>query len=149
MWTLFNETQEPTPPKRVFVDVTGDLFHFGHVEFFKRAKSLGGPDAKLIVGVHDDEACEKYKRKPIMTHDERCRSVKTCSLVDEVIENSPIGITRDFIQKHSIDLVVHGDDICDSLLGQYAVPMELGIMEFVGYTPGISTSEIISRINTM
>ena len=52
----------------MYVDVVGDLFHYGHVEFFRRARDLG--DA-LVVGVHSDATAESYKRVPVMTMDSR------------------------------------------------------------------------------
>ena len=46
--------------KRKVVFVTGvyDLFHYGHVRFLKEAKKFGD---FLLVGVHTDEAVNKYK----------------------------------------------------------------------------------------
>ena len=41
----------------IYVDMIGDLFHYGHVEFLKNARKLGD---KLIVGVHSDETNKKY-----------------------------------------------------------------------------------------
>lgn len=147
MWMLFEEKEidETKSPTRIFVDVTCDLFHYGHVNFFKKVKEYL-PNVYLIVGVHPDSDCEAYKRKPIMNHAERCESVRNCKYVDEVVENSPIGVTEQFIKDHQIDLVIHGDDIDTDSLEQYSVPIELGIMRYVSYTPGISTSEIIQRV---
>lgn len=49
----FSEGREPEPgDKVVYVDGTFDLFHVGHIEFLKRAKSLGN---YLLVGIHDDQ----------------------------------------------------------------------------------------------
>ena len=131
-------------PIRVYVDVVGDLFHAGHVQFFEKAKAHGD---YLIVGVHGDEACTEYKRRPILTLEERCTAIRACRVVDEVIPNSPIGITEEWIQKHDIDLVIHGDDFTEEKKqSQYAVPIKMGIFRTVPYTPGISTTEILDRI---
>lgn len=133
-------------PIRVYVDVVGDLFHAGHVQFFKQAKEYGDI---LIVGIHGDEACISYKREPILTLEERATSIKACRYVDEVILNSPIGITEEWIKEHNIDLVIHGDDFTEEKKNsQYAVPIRLGIFRTVPYTEGISTTEIISRIQS-
>lgn len=133
-------------PVRVYVDVVGDLFHAGHVQFFQKAKAHGD---YLIVGVHGDEACREYKRRPILTLEERCIAIEACRFVDEVIPNSPIGITEEWIRKHGIDLVIHGDDFTEEKkLSQYAVPIKMGIFITVPYTPGISTTEILNRIQS-
>lgn len=133
-------------PIRVYVDVVGDLFHAGHIQFFQKAKEHGD---YLIVGIHGDEACASYKREPILSLEERATAIKACRYVDEVILNSPIGITEKWIKDHDIDLVIHGDDFSEEKKNsQYAVPIRLGIFRTVPYTSGISTTEIISRIQS-
>jgi len=133
-------------PIRVYVDVVGDLFHSGHVQFFQKAKAHGN---YLIVGVHGDDACTKYKRLPILTLQERCTSIRGCRWVDEVIPDAPIGITEEWIKKHNIDIVVHGDDFDEEKKqSQYAVPIKMGIFRTTPYTPGISTTEILNRIRS-
>ena len=45
--------------KIIYVDMVGDLFHYGHVEILRRAKEKGD---KLIVRIHSDETVMEYKR---------------------------------------------------------------------------------------
>jgi len=136
----------PKPKKVVYADITGDLFHAGHVAFLKKAKALGD---HLIVGIITDEHVETYKRRPVLSVKDRAAVVRGCKYVDEVIEGvSPI-CTKEWIAKKGIDVVVHGDDFNpkDPLtLEQYGAAMEAGIFQTVPYTPGISTSDIINRI---
>lgn len=131
-------------PVRVYVDVVGDLFHAGHVEFFKKAKAEGD---YLIVGIHGDDACADYKRRPILSIQERKTIIEACRYVDEVIVNSPIGINEEWMKEHNIDLVIHGDDFNEKRIAeQYSVPHKMGKFKTVPYTEGISTTEIIERI---
>ena len=58
--------------------------------------------------------------------------LRHCKIVDEVIENPPLVITKDFIQNNSIDLVVHADDSKQEVF--FKIPIELGIMKYVPYT---------------
>lgn len=133
-------------PVRVYVDVVADLFHAGHVEFFKKAKACGD---YLIVGVLADDVVEEYKRTPILSLDERVRAVESCRYVDEVIIAPPLRLTEEMVQKYQIDCVVHGDDFNKATLqDQYGVSLKMGIFRTVPYTPGISTTEIINRIVT-
>jgi len=129
--------------KRVYVDIVGDLFHLGHVSLFKKARGLGD---YLIVGVHSDEDVAFYKRRPVLLLEERSKVIKSCRYVDEVIENAPLVITEEFINEHNISYVVHGDDVSDEVKRQHKIPYSLGIVKYVPYTPGISTTEIIERI---
>jgi glycerol-3-phosphate cytidylyltransferase-like family protein len=46
-----------------------------------------------------------------MNEDERVECVSHCRYVDEVISNSPWCLTQEFIDKHQIDYVTHGEDL--------------------------------------
>ncbi len=124
--------------------MVADLFHYGHMNFLKQAKSHGD---FLLVGVHADDDVMVYKRRPIMTMAERVASVEHCKHVDEVVPNAPIEINREWIEKHNIDLVMHGDDFSSELEQLcYKAPMEMGIYRTIGYSEGISTTDLIARI---
>jgi len=124
--------------------MVADLFHYGHVNFLKQAKSHGD---FLLVGIHADETVESYKRTPILTMEERIASVSGCRYVDEVIPNAPLEITREWIEKNQIELIIHGDDVAPEVRDTwYKVPIKMGIYQSVSYTEGISTTELIARI---
>lgn len=130
---------------RVYVDIVGDLFHAGHVEFLKKAKSFGD---YLIVGVLGDETVEEYKRRPVIDLEDRVKMIKACKYVDEVVVAPPLRLTMEMVQQLQISYVVHGDDFNKDLLeDQYGVALKLGIFRTVPYTPGISTTDIIRRIS--
>ena len=123
--------------------MVADLFHYGHIEFLRKARALGD---HLLVGIWCDEAVQTYKWKPILSMEERIASVAGCRYVDEVVPDAPWFIDRAWIEKHKIDLVVHGDDYSQEQLESiYNVPISMGIFRTVPYTPGISTFEIIRR----
>ena len=131
-------------PVRVYVDIVGDLFHAGHVEFFKKARAFGD---YLIVGVLADDVVEEYKREPILTLAERVAVIQACKYVDEVIVAPPLRLTEEMVQRLHISYVVHGDDFNKDLLeDQYGVALRFGIFRTVPYTPGISSTAIIQRI---
>lgn len=129
---------------RVYADMVGDLFHHGHVEFLRLARELGD---ELVVGVHSDATAASYKRPPVMTMEERIGVVAACRHVDDVIPDAPLLVSEDWIARHGIDLVVHGDDLDnEAMMSMYRVPEAMGILRTVPYTPGISTSEILRRL---
>jgi cytidyltransferase-like protein len=132
--------------RKIYVDMVGDLFHRGHVELLRTARALGD---YLIVGVLSDEVAATYKRAPVMTMDERISVIEACRFVDEVIPNAPDIVTSAFLEAHDIALVVHGDDVSDAALASvYGDPLREGKLRLVAYTPGISTTDIIRRIQT-
>jgi cytidyltransferase-like protein len=125
--------------------MVADLFHYGHVNFLRQARKHGD---YLLVGVHADETVMSYKGRPILTMEERVASVEGCRYVDEVVSNAPLNIDRAWIEQHNIDLIVHGDDFSSEMEELcYKTPIEMGIYRSVGYTAGISTTEIIARIS--
>ena len=132
---------------RVYADGVYDLFHYGHVESLRKARNLGD---YLLVGVAEDgEQLEAFKRKPILTLEERIAAVSGCRYVDEVLAlpGTDYFIDRAWIELHDIDLVVHGDDLTQKQIEYYyKVPIELGIFRKLPYTRSISTSDIIRRI---
>ena len=126
--------------------MVADLFHYGHVNFLRQA-SLHGEF--LLVGIHADETVESYKRRPILSMKERIASVEGCRYVDEVVPDAPLEITREWIDKHKIDLIMHGDDVDPEVRDRwYGVPIEMDIYRSVRYTEGISTTELISRVKS-
>ena len=123
--------------------MVADLFHYGHIEFLKNASAFGD---HLLVGVCSDEAVRANKRDPILKMEERVASVAGCRYVDEVVPDAPWIMDAAWIEKHRIDLVVHGDDYSQDQIDRiYDVPISMGIFRTVLYTPGISTTEIIRR----
>ena len=129
--------------KIVYVDMVGDLFHYGHVEILRRAKEKGD---KLIVGVHSDETVMEYKRKPICNMKERIDVIKACKYVDEIIPDAPFRVSSSFIKEHNISLIIAGDDHTkEELQSMYGEVMN--IVELVPFTKGISTTLILMRVN--
>ena len=129
--------------------MVGDLWHAGHASFCERVRLLGatlGGEVTLVVGITNDEEAGPYKRKPILSNDERCASARACKFVDEVIPRAPLVTSAEFMQQHHIDYVVHGDDYTvDQVRKYYAAAIDTGRYKTVPYTPGISTSDLIRR----
>ena len=78
--------------------------------------------------------------------DERVGLVGTCRYVDEVIPNAPLKITEEFLIDNEINLVVHGNDMDEFMNDCYKLPISKGIMRFVPYEQGVSTTQIINRV---
>lgn len=130
--------------KRVYTCLVGDLFHSGHVNFLRQAKAEGD---HLIVGVCSDEDCAYYKRRTIMTMEERAAVIEACRYVDEIILAPPSVVPQEFLDLHRIDLLVHADDVTENQLRHFYGPaMVQGKYKSLPYTKGVSTTEIIKRV---
>ena len=130
-------------PCTVYADGVFDMFHPGHIAFLKKARALGGAGAELLVGVVADEDTG-HKRQPVMSFAERLTMVQHCTEVARVVDRAPLYITGEFIDENGIDLVVHADD--DRQEYFYRAALERGIMRYVPYTKGVSTTGLIERI---
>jgi len=146
----FSEGREPKPnDKIVYIDGTYDLFHVGHSDILKLAKSMGD---YLLVGVHDDKTVNQIKQSnfPIMNLHERVLSVLSCKYADEVLIGAPYSVTQEMIQNLKISIVVHGSAgaLVPDLDGQdpYRVPKQLGIFKTIESPTSLLTTDIIQRI---
>lgn len=135
---------------------TFDLFHAGHAAFLKRCRRLVGVDGEVIVGLNTDEFAESYKRRPTIGFGDRMTVLYACRYVDVVLPNDqPNGSAREFIYAVEPDIVAATMDYHPSngknWFAQIGVPEawfdEQGIrIEWIPYTQGVSSSEIMSRL---
>ncbi|CAL1698065.1 unnamed protein product [Somion occarium] len=106
------------------------------------------PGVYLLVGVNSDLQCAQHKSRTVMTHAERCESVRHCRWVDEVVPDAPWVITEEFLQKYEIDYVAHDQDPYGSAGHDdvYAYCKTQGKFLPTLRTPGISTSDLLARL---
>lgn len=137
--------------RNVYCDGVYDLCHIGHKTLFRNALMFGN---RLFVGVVGDEDASGYKRPPIMTHDERCAEVEGCKSVTKVIRNSPcFGLTKEFLDYHQIHVVAFGEEYLERYPNPdddpyYSIPRKMGIARPLPRTKGLSTSDLIKRIQS-
>ena len=129
----------------VYAEGVWDLFHAGHVEFFRQARLLGD---RLVVGLMSDADAASYKPRPIMTFAERLAVVRACRHVDRVLEEpAPLQTTRAFLDSIGADFCCHGDDMDEAELARwYGDLMPAGRLRVVRYTPSVSSRSIIERV---
>lgn len=134
---------------RVYMDGVFDLFHRGHLEAIKKVRNDAGIDGTVIIGVVSDMDANSYKRWPIIKEDDRVEIVSNIKDVDEVIFPCPMSVTKEFIDKHQIDLVVHGfadDNDFNNQKEFFKEIIDLGKFKVQEYYKGSSTTEIIKKI---
>lgn len=129
---------------RVLVTMSGDLFHYGHVNLLKNIKN-DYPESMIILGLHNDEDITNYKRKPILNFFERKSVIESCKYVDELFE-CPLNITKELIRDKKIDLIVHGHPVSEHEKYRFLWENNEDMFKRYDYTEGISTTEIIDRV---
>lgn len=137
---------------RVYMDGVFDLFHRGHLEAIKKVRNDAGIDGTVIIGVVSDMDANSYKRWPIIKEDDRVEIVSNIKDVDEVIFPCPMSVTKEFIDKHQIDLVVHGfadDNDFNKQKEFFKEIIDLGKFKVQEYYKGSSTTEIIKKIKKL
>lgn len=91
--------------KKVYVGMSADIIHHGHLNIINEAAKLG----TVTVGLLTDAAIASYKRLPFLSYEHRAIVVSNIKGVDKVIPQT----TLDYIpnlEKIRPDYVVHGDD---------------------------------------
>jgi len=130
-----------------YTDVVADLFHYGHLNYFKAIYDMKKEGDIFIVGVHNDEVTLSYKRTPVLTMEERIKVLEGCKYIDKIIPNSPITKTKEYIDLHKIDIIFTPSNRTDDEIKlMLEVPYKLGIIRRIPYTSSISTTDIIKRI---
>jgi len=117
-------------------------------EWPTREKPLTFDEAKTGTQASSDEQTHKLKGFTVMTDEERYEALRHCRYVDEIVPGPPWIVTPEFIKEHKIDFVAH-DDLPYNSAGQediYKFVKEAGQFAPTQRTPGISTSDLITRI---
>ena len=129
--------------KKVYVAMSADLIHPGHLNIIKKASTLG----EVTIGLLTDEAIASYKRLPYLEFDQRKQIVENIKGVHKVISQETLDY-RPNLLKIMPDFVVHGDDwkegIQSTTRSQVAETIKKwgGELIEVPYTPGISSTKI-------
>lgn len=129
--------------KKVYVGMSADLIHPGHLNILKVASELG----RVSVGVLTDSAIASYKRVPYMNYEQRAEIVSNLKTVHEVIPQQTLDYT-DNLKALKPDFVVHGDDWKDGIQQQTRQIVIDTLSEWGGklvevpYTQGISSTAL-------
>jgi phosphoenolpyruvate phosphomutase / 2-hydroxyethylphosphonate cytidylyltransferase len=89
----------------VYVGMSADIIHNGHINILKIAQKYG----KVIVGLLTDEAIASYKRTPLMNYNQRKIIVENIVGVSEVLPQETLDYTPNLL-KIKPNYLVHGDD---------------------------------------
>ena len=91
--------------KKVYVAVSTDIVHGGHIALIKNAATLGD----VIIGLFTDEAVASYKRYPLLDYNERKKIFEDLKEVKEIVPQTTLSFKENLL-KYKPDYVVHGDN---------------------------------------
>ncbi len=133
--------------KKVYVGMSADLIHPGHLNIIKEAKKLGN----VIIGLLTDKAIASYKRLPALKYEQRKIIVESIKGVSEVIPQHELDYTPN-LRQIKPDFVVHGDDWKKGVQQQTRQKVIDTLKEWGGqlhevpYTQGISSTQLNQSI---
>ena len=91
--------------KKVYVAMSADLIHPGHLNIIKEATKYG----EITIGLLTDQAIASYKRLPHMSYEQRKIVVENIKGVAEVVPQETLDYVPN-LRRLKPDFVVHGDD---------------------------------------
>jgi phosphoenolpyruvate phosphomutase len=133
--------------KTVYVGMSADIIHHGHLNIINEAKMLG----KVIVGLLTDEAIASYKRLPLIPYNQRKIIVENIKGVDEVVPQEMLDYVPN-LRKIKPDYVVHGDDWKTGIQIETRQRVIDALNEWGGelvepkYTEGVSSTQLIDTL---
>jgi len=133
--------------KNVYIGMSADLIHQGHLNIIKEGKKLG----KVTIGLLTDEAISSYKRLPLIAFKERKLIVENLKGVDKVVAQHTLDYAPN-LSKLKPDYVVHGDD-WKTGVQKHVRDQVIKILKQWGgkliepeYTKGVSSTDLINAI---
>jgi len=131
------------PKKSVYVGMSADLIHPGHLNIIKAAAELG----EVTVGLLTDEAIASYKRLPFMAFEQRKEVTEALKGVHRVVGQETLDYVPN-LRKYQPNYVVHGDDWKTGVQSEVRQAVIETLAEWGGeliepeYTPGISSTAL-------
>lgn len=129
--------------KTVYVGMSADLVHPGHVNIIKHAATLGD----VTVGLLTDRAIASYKRVPFMTWAQRADVISELKGVARVVPQDTLDYEPN-LRSYKPDIVVHGDDWRTGVQARVRQSVISTLAEWGGelvevpYTAGISSTKL-------
>ena len=128
---------------KVYMAMSADIVHQGHLNVINEARNLGD----VIVGLHTDDVIRGYWRNPIMKYDERKEVIENIKGVIEVIPQDTLDQVSNILKVRP-EYVVHGDDWKEGQQKELrenvinALNTYGGKLIEVPYTKGVSISKL-------
>jgi len=104
---MINEKRKRVNTKMtiVYVALSADLIHHGHINIIETARKYGD----VVVGLLTDKAIASFKRIPIMDYNKRKKVIENIKGVKKVIPQTTLDYVPN-LKKIKPDYIVHGND---------------------------------------
>lgn len=129
--------------KTVYVGMSADLLHPGHLNIISEAAARGD----VTIGLLTDSAIASYKRLPFLEYEQRKIVLESIKGVVRVVPQNTLDY-RPNLRKYKPDLVVHGDDWKEGVQQKVRLQVIEALQEWNGelveipYTQGISSTHL-------
>ncbi|HON19487.1 MAG TPA: phosphoenolpyruvate mutase [Salinivirgaceae bacterium] len=129
--------------KTVYVGMSADLIHPGHMNILREAAKLGD----VVVGLLTDKAIASYKRLPTLNFEQRKIVIENIKGVAKVVPQDELDYTNN-LRAIKPDYVVHGDDWKEGVQKETRAKVIEVLKEWGGelveipYTQGISSTQL-------
>ena len=133
--------------KIVYVGLSADILHEGHINILKTANKLGD----VIIGLLTDSAISSYKKLPFLNYKQREIVLKNIKFVKKVVPQKTLDYRKN-LKLLKPDYVVHGDDWKSGVQKKTRTQVIKVLKEWGGkliepkYTKKISSTIIKNRI---
>ena len=137
------------PSSIVFTNGCFDIIHNGHIELLNFAKSLGGKDGKLVVGLNSDNSVKRLKGedRPINNQNDRKLILESLVAVDEVIVFDDED-TKELIKIITPNILVKGGEWTkEEVIERDNIPDFIEVKIFP-LKEGYSTTNIVKKISS-
>ena len=145
----FNYSKDIMDKPLVYVGMSADILHPGHMNILRVAQSYGD----VTVGLLTDRAIASYKKIPIMNFEERKNVIESIKYVSKVVKQETLDYTEN-LEKIKPNFVVHGDDWSTGIQKNTRKKVIATLSNWGGelievpYTKGISSSSLKTKLNS-
>tara|TARA_B100000965_G_scaffold156286_1_gene130207 strand:+ start:1294 stop:2610 length:1317 start_codon:yes stop_codon:yes gene_type:complete len=132
---------------KVYVGMSADIIHPGHINILKVASSYG----EVIVGLLTDQAIASYKKLPLMDYEERFKVIEGIKYVSKIVKQDTLDYSKNLLEIKP-KYVVHGDDWTTGIQKNVRKNVIDVLEEWSGelievpYTEGVSSTNIKEKI---
>jgi|TARA_B100001964_G_C14245464_1_gene607178 phosphoenolpyruvate phosphomutase len=134
--------------KKVYVMISTDVVHHGHINIIETARKLG----EVTIGLMTDKAIANYTRLPLLNYEQRKKIIENIKGVSNVIPQETLDYVPNLKQLKP-DYVVHGTDWKTSAQKEIRERVIETLKEWGGelvekeYTRDTSATRLINQMN--